>query len=89
MVNGAGVLSAANREDGKRLWQVRLQGSHSGSLVIAGENDALMPREIHQELAQGIPGATLTVIPHCGHLAPLERPAEVAAALRALLLAVA
>jgi outer membrane protein assembly factor BamB len=37
VVNGAGVLSAASREDGKRLWQLRLQGSYSGSPVIAGE----------------------------------------------------
>jgi outer membrane protein assembly factor BamB len=37
VVNGAGVLSAANRENGKRLWQLRLQGSYSGSPVIAGE----------------------------------------------------
>jgi outer membrane protein assembly factor BamB len=37
VVNRAGVLSAAQCQDGKRLWQLRLQGSYSGSPVIAGE----------------------------------------------------
>src|SRR5690606_4618267 len=37
VVNGAGVLSAARREDGKRVWQLRLQGSYSGSPIIAGD----------------------------------------------------
>jgi pimeloyl-ACP methyl ester carboxylesterase len=36
-------------------------------------------------MARGIAGATLRVIEACGHLAPLERPAEVAGALRELL----
>src|SRR5690606_27889139 len=37
VVNGAGVLSAARRKDGKRLWQLRLQGSYSSRPVIAGQ----------------------------------------------------
>jgi len=53
--------------------------------VICGRQDALLPLEVHEEMARGIPGATLEVIEDCGHLAPLERPAEVAAALRRLL----
>lgn len=53
--------------------------------VICGRDDALMPLEIHRELADGIPGATLTIVDDCGHLAPLERPRAVADALRALL----
>lgn len=53
--------------------------------VICGREDALMPLEIHRELAQGIRGATLTIVDDCGHLAPLERPDVVAGALRALL----
>ena len=53
--------------------------------VICGADDALIPREIHEELAHGISGATLHVVADCGHLAPLERPAAVAEALVALL----
>jgi pimeloyl-ACP methyl ester carboxylesterase len=50
--------------------------------VIAGEADAVMPREIHEELANGIAGARLVMLPATGHLAPLEDPEGVADALR-------
>lgn len=52
------------------------------ALVVYGRDDAVLPFEVHQEMATGIPGAGLSVIEACGHLAPLERPAEVAAAMR-------
>ena len=52
------------------------------TVVVCGAEDALIPMEVHEELARGIAGARLEVIPACGHLAPLERPNEVADALR-------
>jgi pimeloyl-ACP methyl ester carboxylesterase len=52
------------------------------AVVIAGRDDALMPREIHEEIANGIAGARLVMLDACGHLAPLERAAGVADALR-------
>jgi pimeloyl-ACP methyl ester carboxylesterase len=52
------------------------------TVVMFGRDDALMPMEIHEELARGIAGATLEVIEICGHLSPLERPAAVADALQ-------
>jgi pimeloyl-ACP methyl ester carboxylesterase len=51
------------------------------TLVIAGREDQLMPLEVVQELADGIPGARLTAIEDCGHVATLEQPAKVLAAL--------
>ncbi|MCB1091595.1 MAG: PQQ-binding-like beta-propeller repeat protein [Verrucomicrobiae bacterium] len=33
VINGAGVLNAANRETGERLWRIRLKGPFSGSPV--------------------------------------------------------
>lgn len=63
----------------------RLAAIRCPTAVVCGADDALMPREIHEELAQGIEGAKLVVVPECGHLAPLERPAAVAAALVELL----
>jgi len=56
------------------------------TLVLCGRQDAVAPLERHQEMADGIPGASLAVIEECGHLSTLERPAEVSAALRAWLL---
>lgn len=53
--------------------------------VIVGEGDELTPPEMAREIASGIPGAELIEIADCGHLATLERPAEVTAALLAAL----
>ena len=35
-----------------------------------------------QEIAAGIPGAKLEIIPDCGHLSTLERPEAVNRAMR-------
>jgi pimeloyl-ACP methyl ester carboxylesterase len=40
-----------------------------------------------QEIANGIPGAKLEIIPDCGHLSTLERPEAVNRAMRAWLTA--
>lgn len=52
------------------------------TLVLCGRQDALTPVEAHEEMASLIPGAKLVVVENCGHLAPLERPEAVSAALR-------
>jgi pimeloyl-ACP methyl ester carboxylesterase len=53
------------------------------ALVLCGENDAWAPAERHREMAQKIPGATLALIPECGHMCTLERPEAVTRALLA------
>jgi pimeloyl-ACP methyl ester carboxylesterase len=63
----------------------RLAAIRCPTVVVCGREDMLLPLEVHEEMAHGIPGAKLRVIEACGHLAPLERPADVAAALRELL----
>ena len=55
------------------------------TLVLCGDQDMLTPVDRHEEIAAAIPGATLAVIPGCGHLAPIERPQEVSRALSAWL----
>jgi pimeloyl-ACP methyl ester carboxylesterase len=55
------------------------------TLVVAARHDQLMPVEILEELARGIPKATLTVIEDCGHMASLEQPQELAQLLVAWL----
>lgn len=57
--------------------------------VIAGRDDALMAPEIHEEMAARVPGAQRVRIDGCGHLASIEKPAEVTIALRGLLRRVA
>ena len=57
------------------------------TLVLCGRQDKVAPLEVHVEMASDIPSSRLVVIEECGHLATLERPAEVNAALRAWLMA--
>jgi pimeloyl-ACP methyl ester carboxylesterase len=51
------------------------------TLVLVGDGDELTPPELSKEIAAGIPGARLAVVPHCGHLSTVERPDAVSAAL--------
>jgi pimeloyl-ACP methyl ester carboxylesterase len=55
------------------------------TLVLCGREDAWSPPPQHEEMAALIPGATLVVIESCGHMAPMERPREVARAMLAWL----
>ena len=55
------------------------------TLVLVGEEDVLTPPEEATAMAAAIPGARLEVIPQAGHLANLENPDAVNAALRAFL----
>jgi pimeloyl-ACP methyl ester carboxylesterase len=50
-------------------------------LVVAGADDDVTPPELAAEIADGIPGARLTVLDDCGHLSALEQPAAVTMAL--------
>lgn len=49
--------------------------------VIVGDADQVTPPEVAEEMAAGISGARLTVVPKAGHLALLEQPAVVERAL--------
>ena len=59
-----------------------LPGLRLPALVAVGEADALTPPDLAEEIAAGIPGARLHRIPGCGHLPPMEAPAEVTELLR-------
>lgn len=51
------------------------------ALVLMGEEDRLCPRDRHDLMHALMPQSRLVVIPSAGHLPPLERPLETAAAL--------
>jgi len=55
------------------------------TLVLVGDEDALTPRALAAEMAQGITGARLVTVPDCGHASTLEQPAAVTTALLDLL----
>jgi pimeloyl-ACP methyl ester carboxylesterase len=56
------------------------------SLVIVGEQDPVTPPDLSREMASGIAGARIEIIPDCGHLSSLECPEAVSRALRQWLL---
>jgi pimeloyl-ACP methyl ester carboxylesterase len=51
------------------------------TLVLVGDGDALTPPALAREIAAGIRGSRLVVIPECGHLSTIERPEAVTSAL--------
>lgn len=51
------------------------------TLVLCGDGDELTPPDLSREIAAGISGARLVIVPHCGHLSTLEQPEAVNAAL--------
>jgi len=53
--------------------------------VVVGDTDQLTPPELAEEIADGIRGAQLVVVPELGHLSPLEQPEALTRALLALL----
>ena len=55
---------------------------HIPTVVIVGRQDQGTPLARAQEIAADIANARLVIIEDCGHMAPLEKPAEVSAALR-------
>lgn len=52
------------------------------TLVLCGRQDMLSTLEMHQEMVDLIPDATLEVVEECGHLATLERPEAVISAMK-------
>lgn len=51
------------------------------TLMLVGEQDKGTPPEFAREIAAGIAGARLVIVPGCGHLSTLERPQAVTKAL--------
>jgi pimeloyl-ACP methyl ester carboxylesterase len=51
------------------------------TLVLTGDEDNTIPNSLSNEVAEGIRGAKLRVLPHCGHLPQVEQPQATAEAL--------
>ena len=52
------------------------------TVVIVGRQDQVTPLPRSEEMAADIASSRLIVLEECGHMSPLERPAEVTEALR-------
>lgn len=55
------------------------------TLIVVGEDDALSPREVAQEMHERIKNSKLAVLPRAGHLSNLEAAEEFNAAVAAFL----
>jgi pimeloyl-ACP methyl ester carboxylesterase len=62
-----------------------LQSIAVPTAVIVGSEDLITPIEFSQEIHDLTPGSTLHVIPGCGHLPPIEKPAALAVILLGLM----
>jgi len=51
------------------------------TLVLTGDQDNTIPNSLSKEMADGIPGARLVILPDCGHLPQPEQPQATASAL--------
>lgn len=71
----AGCEAVAAFDAGDRLATIT-----APTLLVAGEDDAMMPLAVIAAMAAAIPGARSTVLPGA-HLAPIEHPGEFAKAL--------
>ena len=58
--------------------EVRLRRVTAPTLVVWGREDRLVPLVYGERYRDRIPGARLEVLPRCGHLPAIERPAELA-----------
>jgi pimeloyl-ACP methyl ester carboxylesterase len=63
----------------------RLRRVASPTLLLWGAEDRLVPPAHGEAYRAALPDARLTLLPECGHMAPLERPDAFAAAIIAFL----
>ena len=77
----AQIQALLRRPDGNAV----LEQIHCPALLISGREDGWSGHAQHTAMAAKISGSQLVIIPDCGHMSTLERPAEVSAELRAWL----
>ena len=76
-VFAAQIHALLSRPDARGL----LEEIRCPTLVLCGAQDSWSLPQGHREMAAAIRGSTLTLIDDCGHMAPMEKPAAVSAAL--------
>jgi len=74
----AQIQALLNRPDASAV----LEQIRCPALLITGREDGWSGPAQHTAMAAKIPGSKLVIVPDCGHMSTLERPAEVSAALR-------
>jgi 3-oxoadipate enol-lactonase len=83
--NRAGVAAAARGMAERKDYSAELATIRVPALIVVGEHDLISPVEEMTMIAHRMQSAELRVIPNAGHMAPLENPAAVNAAIEAFL----
>jgi pimeloyl-ACP methyl ester carboxylesterase len=65
----------------RRDFRPHLASINVPTLVVVGEHDAISTVDEMRSIAADIPGSQFVVLPHAGHMSPLEEPAEFLKAL--------
>ena len=79
---GLSVIPADPAVAEKLLIAARLESKHARpGLVLTGDQDNTIPNALSMEMASGIPGAKLVVLPNCGHMPQPEQTQATAEAL--------
>jgi pimeloyl-ACP methyl ester carboxylesterase len=76
-----GVAAALRGMAARRDMTGRLSEIEQPVLLIVGAEDAITPVEEMRSMAAALPAGRLSVIADAGHMAPMERPEEVNAAI--------
>lgn len=63
----------------------RLRSLSVPTLIVWGKEDRTISVKDAREFHEGIQGSSLTIIPGCGHSVPLEKPQELAEAVRSFI----
>lgn len=73
----AQIQALLNRPDARPL----LPQITCPTMLLCGREDGWSPPARHEEMRAAIPGATLEIVEHCGHMCTMEQPQAVSAAL--------
>ena len=75
------ILALMTRPDATPV----LSTIHCPTLIVVGEQDAITPPSLSEDMQRGIAGAELVVIPDAGHMSNMEQPGAFNAALASFL----
>lgn len=78
-------VAATSGEMERYLLDGRLGSLKAAVSIVWGESDRLVPVDYARRMQAGLPGATLTTLPRCGHVPQVECPAALAGALKGAL----
>jgi 2-keto-3-deoxy-L-rhamnonate aldolase RhmA/pimeloyl-ACP methyl ester carboxylesterase len=80
-IGPGGLIRQLTAQRAREDLRATLSAVRCPTVVVSGADDRVAPPELQDELAAGIPGASLARIEGCGHVAPLEHPKVVASVL--------